>query len=69
MRVGWGHSSIAHTVAFGLMTKVRRLMMFHHDPLHSDAQLESMLARAHELWGDEHNGLSLSYEGMEIDVT
>jgi len=68
-RVGWGHSSIAHTVTFALITKARRLVMFHHDPLHSDAQLEIMLARAKELWGREPDGVVLSYEGMEIEVT
>jgi phosphoribosyl 1,2-cyclic phosphodiesterase len=68
-RAGWGHSSIAHTVTFALIAKVRRLLMFHHDPLHSDAQLEAMLVRARELWGQERNGLALSYEGMEIEVT
>lgn len=68
-RTGWGHSSIAHTVTFALIAKVRRLLMFHHDPLHSDAQLEAMLVRARELWGQERNGLALSYEGMEIEVT
>jgi phosphoribosyl 1,2-cyclic phosphodiesterase len=67
-RMGWGHSSIAHTIAFGLITKVQRLIMFHHDPLHSDAQLESMLVRARELWGPDRDGLVLSHEGMEIDV-
>jgi phosphoribosyl 1,2-cyclic phosphodiesterase len=68
-RVGWGHSSIAHTVTFGLITKVRRLYFFHHDPLHSDGQLESMLARAKELWGDEPNGLALAFEGMELEIS
>jgi phosphoribosyl 1,2-cyclic phosphodiesterase len=67
-RVGWGHSSIAHTVTFALVAKVRRLLMFHHDPLHTDAQLETMLMRARELWGEEPNGLILSYEGMELDI-
>ncbi len=68
-RVGWGHSSIAHTVAFGLLAKVRRLVMFHHDPLHSDGQLETMLIRAHELWGEERDDLILAYEGMELEIT
>jgi len=68
-RVGWGHSSIAHMVTFGLITKTRRLIMFHHDPLHSDAQLEAMLVRAKELWGQDADGVSLSYEGMEIDIS
>jgi phosphoribosyl 1,2-cyclic phosphodiesterase len=68
-RTGWGHSSIAHTVSFALITKARRIFMFHHDPLHSDAQLEAMLVRARELWGPEKNGLALAYEGMEVEVT
>ena len=42
--------------------------MFHHDPLHSDTQLEAMLVRARELWGQDRNGLAISYEGMEIEV-
>lgn len=67
-RVGWGHSSIVHTVTFGLIAKVQRLVMFHHDPLHSDAQLEAMLMRGRELWGEEHEGLILAAEGMELDI-
>jgi phosphoribosyl 1,2-cyclic phosphodiesterase len=67
-RVGWGHSSVAHTITFGLIAKVQRLVMFHHDPLHSDAQLEAMLVRARELWGSDRDGLVLAHEGMEIDV-
>jgi phosphoribosyl 1,2-cyclic phosphodiesterase len=67
-RVGWGHSSIAHTVQFGLIAKVRQLYMFHHDPLHTDAQLEAMLMRAQELWGVEPGGIALSYEGMEVEL-
>jgi phosphoribosyl 1,2-cyclic phosphodiesterase len=67
-RVGWGHSSIVHTITFAQIAKVRRLLLFHHDPLHSDAKLEAMLAQARQLWGTERDGLSLSFEGMEFDV-
>ena len=67
-RQGWGHSSIAHTVTFAQVAKVGKLYMFHHDPLHSDAQLEAMLARARELWGQEPDGIALAYEGMEIEI-
>jgi phosphoribosyl 1,2-cyclic phosphodiesterase len=68
-RVGWGHSSIAHMVSFALIAKVQRLFMFHHDPLHADAQLESMLLRSRELWGQDRDGLALSFEGMEIEIS
>jgi phosphoribosyl 1,2-cyclic phosphodiesterase len=68
-RRGWGHSSIAHTVQFGHIAKVKRLLMFHHDPLHSDAQIEAMLLRARELWGSEREGLVVAaYEGMELEI-
>jgi hypothetical protein len=56
-------------VSFALVAKVQRLFMFHHDPLHSDAQLESMLLRSRELWGQDRDGLALSFEGMEIEVS
>jgi phosphoribosyl 1,2-cyclic phosphodiesterase len=40
--VGWGHSSIEHTLAFARAAGVRRLAPFHHDPSHSDAILDRL---------------------------
>ena len=45
-RVGWGHSSFTEAVAFGELVNARRLVLFHHDPSHSDATLDDMTARA-----------------------
>jgi len=67
-RIGWGHSSVAHTVTFAMVQKVRQLIMFHHDPLHSDDQLEEMLERAHELWDLGGRGPILAYEGMDLEL-
>jgi phosphoribosyl 1,2-cyclic phosphodiesterase len=64
----WGHSSIAHTVAFAQMMKVRNLVLFHHDPGHSDEELEMHLRRATELWGGNNDAPVLAREGMEIDL-
>lgn len=64
----WGHSSIAHTVTFGLMMKVRNLVLFHHDPAHSDEELEAHLGRAKELWGSNNDAPVLAREGMEIEL-
>ena len=41
--VGWGHSSISHTLAFAAMAGVERLVTFHHDPGHDDATLDRLL--------------------------
>ncbi len=38
-KIGWGHSSIEDAIAFGSLCKVKRLGIFHHDPLNSDAKL------------------------------
>jgi hypothetical protein len=43
--------------------------MFHHEPAHSDADLELMLERAHELAGDAAELVVLAHEGMEIDLS
>ena len=45
---GWGHSSLDHTLDFGSLCEVKRLVPFHHDPDHTDVQLDTMLERARE---------------------
>lgn len=47
--VGWGHSSILDAVQFAAAAGARRLVTFHHDPSHDDAQLDHMIASAREL--------------------
>lgn len=68
-KVGWGHSSIEHVVTFGLLTEVEQLVLFHHDPLHVDDQLEAMAGRAAELWGSNGSRPMLAREGMEVDLS
>ena len=42
--VGWGHSSIRHLAAFAKLAEVRRIAPFHHDPSHSDAEVDALAA-------------------------
>ncbi|HSC90252.1 MAG TPA: MBL fold metallo-hydrolase [Gaiellaceae bacterium] len=67
-RVGWGHSSVADTVTFAAAVGARRLVLFHHEPLHSDGELERLGARAQEL--ARSNGVEpvLAREGMVLEV-
>ena len=41
-KIGWGHSSMEDAIDFGRLSRVKKMIMFHHDPLHSDATLERM---------------------------
>jgi phosphoribosyl 1,2-cyclic phosphodiesterase len=66
-RVGWGHSSIADAVAFADVVGARRFLMFHHDPLHSDAALEELEQRARELSRNSSEP-ALAREGMVLEL-
>jgi phosphoribosyl 1,2-cyclic phosphodiesterase len=66
--VGWGHSSLSQAVSFGSITGVGRLLLFHHDPLHSDDDLDAHQARARELWQGSGAPPELAFEGMELRV-
>ena len=39
-RVGWGHSSIEHTLKFAEICRAKRLLIFHHDPGRTDEEIQ-----------------------------
>jgi phosphoribosyl 1,2-cyclic phosphodiesterase len=67
-KVGWGHSSVAAAVAFARAARVGRLVLFHHDPLHTDDDLLELRARARELWGDDGVPPELAVEGTTMKL-
>jgi phosphoribosyl 1,2-cyclic phosphodiesterase len=50
-RHGWGHTAIDDLPGFLAAARPKRAVMFHHDPTHGDAALESMQERVQELAG------------------
>jgi phosphoribosyl 1,2-cyclic phosphodiesterase len=40
--IGWGHSRLSDALAFAHRTDVDNVLLFHHDPLHSDAFLDGL---------------------------
>ncbi len=45
-RVGWGHSSVDDALRFAAFARARHLVTFHHDPAHSDQDIDRQLAAA-----------------------
>ncbi len=39
---GWGHSSMTQAIAFATLARARSLALFHHDPSHSDSELDEL---------------------------
>jgi phosphoribosyl 1,2-cyclic phosphodiesterase len=67
-RMGWGHSSTEHVAAFAGRTGPQRLLLFHHDPMHADEQLETMRDDVRDLWGVDAARCDLAAEGAELAV-
>lgn len=63
-KVGWGHSTFEEAVKLATTAKVKKLVLFHHDPLQNDAQVRAKEKRAQGLF---KNSLA-AYEGLVIDV-
>ena len=67
-KVGWGHSSVADAVSFAQLADAGRLVLFHHDPLHTDSDLTGLEGRACELWQNGGVPPELAHEGMKLQV-
>ena len=44
--VGWGHSSLRQSLDFATLSGVKHLVPFHHDPGHTDADLDHLMGEA-----------------------
>ena len=64
--VGWGHSAIGDTLQFAHRSRVGRLVLFHHDPYHTDADLEALLDGARRELDVPDDWMTLAYEGMQV---
>jgi phosphoribosyl 1,2-cyclic phosphodiesterase len=69
--LGWGHSSLSDALAFGRRAAARRLLLFHHDPLHGDDFLDALGAEARARWeaaGGAAEAIGLASERLELSV-
>lgn len=47
-KIGWGHSRIFTVVDLAISANVKRLALFHHDPLHSDDRIDAIVELARQ---------------------
>ena len=69
--VGWGHSSLSHALQFARRVAARRTLLFHHDPGHTDDDLDAMLDTAHAQWtaaGGRQSAISMAAESLCVTV-
>jgi phosphoribosyl 1,2-cyclic phosphodiesterase len=67
-RIGWGHTSVADAVGFTQAVGARRLVLFHHEPLHTDELLARLEAHAQSLVARNEEQPTLAREGMVVEL-
>jgi len=65
-KLGWGHSTFEWAVAAAQRADVRRLVLFHHDPLRTDGQLDELA----DTWcgGNTSCEVFIAREGQVFDL-
>lgn len=63
-KVGWGHSTWQEAVKIAKAAEVKKLVIFHHDPLHND----DFLDRIGEKVAEAYPGAIMAREGHSIDL-
>jgi len=68
-KIGWGHSSFEHAVNVAHGAGVKKLLLFHHDPDHSDAQLDLLERKIRKaVAGRSEMEVSIAREGMVVEA-
>ncbi|MBL8450604.1 MAG: MBL fold metallo-hydrolase [Dechloromonas sp.] len=73
VKADWGHSSNVVGVELSLAAGVRRLALFHHEPIHDDARLQKLLAetrRFEEITREDRRPLEVlsAYDGLTVEL-
>jgi phosphoribosyl 1,2-cyclic phosphodiesterase len=69
--LGWGHSPMSDALELGHRAGAERLLLFHHDPLHSDEDLDHLASEVAERWeglGGNADQVELATERHEMAV-
>ncbi len=65
----WGHSTVSYAVHVAARAGARQLALFHHDPRHTDDDIDRMLAEAQATDDARHlDAVIAAREGLAIDL-
>lgn len=64
----WGHSTPAYAVLVAREAGARRLSLFHHDPAHSDREIDRLLEHARRLTSKRELYVTAAAEGTSVDL-
>jgi phosphoribosyl 1,2-cyclic phosphodiesterase len=68
-KIGWGHSFFEHAIDSAHAANVKKVVLFHHDPLRTDKELMALEKYCRELVNNRWDlKIVVAKEGMEIEL-
>lgn len=69
-RQGWGHSALSRVWQLALDAKVKTLVLFHHDPERTDAQIQAIQDETQTFFQKKHSNIKAvcAFEGLSINL-
>ena len=69
-KVGWGHARANTVVDLAIQANVKQCAVYHHDPMHSDAVVDQLIAEANQRVADQKAEVTIfgAREGLTIKL-
>ena len=67
-RLGWGHGTFEQAIAMARRTGVKRMALFHHDPVRTDAQIDALAAKYCDSAYTGDTETFIARESAEIEI-
>ncbi len=65
---GWGHSPLEYAIKSAMRSQVKRLALFHHDPMRTDAQLDALSKLHCNSQDKDSTEVFFAREGMQVEL-
>ena len=67
-KADWGHCTVSYALLVAQTARAKRLVLFHHDPWHTDDDLDALYAETKQ--AAEGTGVEVlaAYEGLVIQL-
>jgi phosphoribosyl 1,2-cyclic phosphodiesterase len=67
-RRGWGHSPIEDVIESAVRSNVKRLALFHHDPMRTDTRMDELVEMFCDSKNNGNTEVFFAREGMQVEI-
>jgi phosphoribosyl 1,2-cyclic phosphodiesterase len=69
-RIGWGHCPVSDALEFAARVRPERVLLFHHDPLHTDVFLDTLRDSVQKRWQElgREEPIELAAESTDLEL-